>query len=187
LLCIAHIDRNRIDYKENAERAVALLLEIFRFPCLDRVVTCLDHVPFPLEVTILPAQKKGSVLIRWGPVVLFAGLIFWLSSLTGVPRLGGWSDKLFHFAEYFLFALLLWRALTAEHRGTVDLRRALGVLLIGSVYAASDEVHQSLVPGRYASIYDWFADVAGILGMITLMISRVKWRGGAVNYHYEKI
>jgi len=32
-----------------------------------------------------------------------------------------------------------------------------------SVYAASDEVHQSFVPGREMSILDWLADAAGIL------------------------
>ena len=121
------------------------------------------------------------------PVILFAAVIFWFSSRTGVPRLPGPTDKILHFVEYFIFALLLWRALAGSLTAEFTFRRAVAVFLIASLYALSDEVHQSFVPGRYASIYDWFADVAGILGMITLMISRVKWRGRAVNDHYEKI
>lgn len=31
------------------------------------------------------------------------------------------------------------------------------------VYAASDEVHQSFVPGREMSFMDWMADAVGLL------------------------
>ncbi|MCI0604185.1 VanZ family protein [bacterium] len=87
------------------------------------------------------------------------------------------SDKVLHFFEYSFFAFLLWRAFARERFWTLEIRRVIAVILIGSLYAASDEIHQSYVPGRYASIYDWVADVAGILGMITLMVFRLKWRG----------
>ena len=134
-------------------------------------------------------SKTTYFLFYWAPALLFAAAIFWLSSRSGVPHLPGPTDKILHFGEFFVFSLLLWRAFAGELFGKFALWRCIAVLLIGCAYALLDEVHQSFVPGRYASIYDWFADVAGILGMITLMLSRVKWRGGggAVNYHYEKI
>ena len=134
-----------------------------------------------------PNHKPLRFLFSWGPVILFAAVIFWFSSRTEVPELPGTTDKFVHFAEYFLFALLLWRALAGELFWRFDLRRSLAVFLTASVYAFSDEVHQSFVPGRNASFYDWLADVAGILGMITLVLSGVKWRGRDVNHHYEKI
>lgn len=63
-----------------------------------------------------------------------------------------------HLAEY---APLGWLSLKAFMPST-----AVGFLASVSfslVYAASDEVHQSFVPGRAASVMDWIADAAGIL------------------------
>lgn len=109
-----------------------------------------------------------------------------LSSLSAVPEMPKKSDKIVHFLEYFLFGFLLWRAVARDRFWAMESGRFLIVLLIGSLYAASDEIHQSYVPGRYASIYDWFADVAGILGMLTLMVIRLKWRGSD-RQRYETI
>lgn len=39
----------------------------------------------------------------------------------------------------------------------------LFVLLIGSIYAMSDELHQSFVPGRMPDIFDFLVDVIGII------------------------
>lgn len=161
--------------EENAERAVALFLEVFCFPCPHRAVDCLDHVSVSHDV--IRTSDTRQFIFYWGPAILYAGVIFLLSSFSDVPDIPKKSDKILHFIEYFLFALLLWRAVARERFWTFDKRRMIGVLLLGSLYAASDEIHQSCVPGRYASIFDWFADVAGILGMITLMVLTLKWRG----------
>lgn len=131
-------------------------------------------------------QHFFRFILYWAPVILYAGLIFALSSLSAVPEIPEKSDKILHFFEYFFFAFLLCRAFGRERLWTLESRRFLIVALIGSLYAASDELHQSYVPGRYASIYDWFADVAGILGMLTLMVIRLKWRGSG-RQSYETI
>ncbi len=39
----------------------------------------------------------------------------------------------------------------------------LVAVILGVVYAAGDEFHQSFVPGRFAHVLDWTADVAGLL------------------------
>ncbi len=39
----------------------------------------------------------------------------------------------------------------------------LASLVFSLAYAASDEVHQSFVPGREMSLMDWVADAVGIL------------------------
>src|SRR5687768_9952955 len=113
--------------------------------------------------------------------------IFWLSARSDVPAIPTHMDKIFHFIEYFGFAALLWFAVAKDKFWDFKIRLAIAVFLIAAAYAGSDEIHQKFVVGRNASIYDWFADVAGILGMLTLMLSRVKWRGPAVSYDYETI
>jgi VanZ family protein len=127
-----------------------------------------------------------STVYYWAPVILYAGIIFGLSSVSAVPEMPKNSDKILHFIEYFLFAFLLWRAFARERTWSLETGRFIIIALIGSLYAASDEIHQSYVPGRYASIYDWFTDVAGILGMLTLMVIRLKWRGSG-RQSYETI
>ena len=44
-------------------------------------------------------------------------------------------------------------------------------ILVGLVYASSDEIHQSFIPGRTASIIDVGIDTAGVfLGIISVLI-----------------
>jgi VanZ family protein len=95
---------------------------------------------------------------RWAPSLLWAAVIFALSSRPTLPRLPGvlgW-DKLQHTAGYLVGGVLLARALTGSRRGM-----AIAALL-GLLYGVSDELHQLLVPGRNASVLDWCADALGI-------------------------
>lgn len=61
-----------------------------------------------------------------------------------------------HFLVYaVLGALLAW---AARRTGT-----PLGIALAaGIAYAASDEWHQSWVPGRSSDVGDWIADALGV-------------------------
>lgn len=86
-------------------------------------------------------------------------LIFYLSSL---PKIGNYelpygADKIVHFAEYAVLGFLI--SLTLKFTGV---RRyiLLGVM-IATLYGISDEIHQSFVPMRDASIYDVVADSIG--------------------------
>lgn len=36
------------------------------------------------------------------------------------------------------------------------------LLLVGALYGLSDEWHQMYVPGRFADLGDWIADLAGL-------------------------
>jgi VanZ family protein len=65
-----------------------------------------------------------------------------------------------HFGEYFIFGLLLFRALRAPGRGW-QLRWACLAILIAALYASSDEIHQIFVPSRGASIWDALLDTVG--------------------------
>lgn len=53
------------------------------------------------------------------------------------------------------------------------LKLLLVTLFVGLIFAASDEIHQSFVPGRTASIYDFIADAIGIL-ISLLLFEKIK-------------
>jgi VanZ family protein len=67
-----------------------------------------------------------------------------------------------HFVEYFIFGLLVLRAIRGQRRGWA-LRWGLAALVIAAAYAALDEFHQSFVPGRTASPWDSLLDTTGAL------------------------
>lgn len=90
------------------------------------------------------------------------GLIFLLSAQGSLPQapddlLDTVLKKLGHLTEYAVLGILLYRALAP--RGVTA-----GVLLCTLVcagYAATDEFHQSLVPGRGPSAADALIDTLG--------------------------
>lgn len=99
-----------------------------------------------------------SWLRAWAPALVWAVVLFWLSSRPTLPTdLEGGLDKVAHFAAFMVLGLLLARAAIARRRPI-----ALPVLL-GLAYAASDEIHQYFVPGRYPDAADWLADAIGVL------------------------
>lgn len=71
--------------------------------------------------------------------------------------------KAAHVSEYAILAALLYRALgNTILRGRALLSAAI-VLLVCSLYAVTDEFHQSFVPSRTASARDVAIDSAGAL------------------------
>lgn len=115
-------------------------------------------------------------LRAWGPALLWAALIFTLSSRSRVPGPDfPNSDKVAHFGAYAILGLAL--AYGAARSGAAP----LWMIVLGSLYGASDEVHQSFVPGRSPDVADWVADSAGaIVGVLAFQLihSRRRVRGG---------
>jgi VanZ family protein len=114
---------------------------------------------------------RPAALKLWLPVVVWAAVIFALSSVPDLGTgLGGWDlvlRKLAHAAEYAVLGALLARA-TARP----GLAVALGVL-----YAVSDELHQSLVPGRMGAPLDVAIDAAGVVcGVLVWRRARARTR-----------
>jgi len=101
----------------------------------------------------------------WLPVIICAILIFYLSSLTGkeIPGLFTGQDIIGHLTEYAILALLLSRALKAYSLKLSYNKRLLLACVIAIIYAASDEFHQSFVPGRDCSSLDLLLDAIGSL------------------------
>jgi VanZ family protein len=98
----------------------------------------------------------------WLPPVLLMGLIFFFSAQPSLDSGLGWIDsvgrKLVHFGEYALLCFLCWRLLRT---GLPDRRAALAAFLVASLYAVTDELHQSFVEGRHGTPVDWAIDTAG--------------------------
>jgi VanZ family protein len=90
------------------------------------------------------------------------GAIFYLSAQPDLNSGLGLVDfigrKLIHFSMYALLCFLWWRLLSARMQST---RAILVALVLSSLYAASDELHQSYVEGRHGTPVDWLIDTAG--------------------------
>ena len=71
-------------------------------------------------------------------------------------------DKLYHFIEYGILGGLLTRAfVNAPPKWLPSQWVWVIAALLSIVYGASDEWHQTFVPGRFATLADWVADVLG--------------------------
>jgi VanZ family protein len=99
------------------------------------------------------------------------GMIFYLSHHPGdafkLPEI--WNiDKVLHALAYgFLAVTVIWAFPPRVRKQSPD-RIVAGVLCICLIYGISDEVHQSFIPGRFASSLDVVADVVGSMGVVFL-------------------
>jgi VanZ family protein len=89
------------------------------------------------------------------------GGIFYLShqpSLKVIPPLFQHQDKVLHAGMYFLLSvsMIVNRDLCRGYRPVPI------IFIFGLIYAVSDEIHQSFVPGRDCSAGDLLADIVGI-------------------------
>lgn len=91
--------------------------------------------------------------------MLWMGVIFWLSSLTGSTVPSRYST-LGHFSVYAVLGALYLLALPREMPVG---RRILIAVALASLYGVSDEFHQSFVPGRTPDPADWAMDTIGAL------------------------
>jgi VanZ family protein len=93
---------------------------------------------------------------------------------SGIPELttlpGGVSDKTGHFAAYALLGALVLRAMARARMAEISWRRASVAWLVAAAYGATDEWHQSFVPGRFAAMDDWLADAAGSAAAVFLLV-----------------
>lgn len=97
-----------------------------------------------------------------------AALIF---ALSAIPDLKSefslqWDfllRKLAHATEYALLAFFVLRAESAGHHQHHPWALLLGAWLVATLYAATDEWHQSFVPGREPAVHDVILDSSGAL------------------------
>jgi len=98
----------------------------------------------------------------WGPPLAFMTAIVGASSIQDLQTLpGDVSDKTAHFWAYFVLGALTLRALAAASWNAVTPRVAVSAWAIAAAFGATDEWHQSFVPGRTMALDDWVADAIG--------------------------
>lgn len=113
---------------------------------------------------------KGNHVRRFAayqlPLILYAALVLTVSSISGLPTpdLGiDFLDKLAHFCEYFIFLVLMFRALANPPFSLSGFTGYLLAVILSIVFAGFDEYYQSHIPGRESDIYDLVADSMGII------------------------
>jgi VanZ family protein len=116
----------------------------------------------------MPTSRAVSA---WLPVVLWAAVIFALSSIPHLGTgLGTWDTVLrkgAHVTEYAILGLLLLRATGRE----------VPAFLLGVAYAITDEFHQHFVSGRHSSPIDVAIDSTGVLIGIVVLARARRWMG----------
>jgi len=102
-------------------------------------------------------------------VLAWAAVIFAFSSVPDLGTgLGSWDllvRKIAHAVEFGVLGVLFLRAT----------RRPGLAFVLGTLYAVSDEVHQSFVPGRMGSAVDVAIDMIGVLaGIVVWQLVRAR-------------
>lgn len=99
--------------------------------------------------------------MAWGPAVLWAAALFFLSSLSdlGGPVWVQVNDKVVHMGAYaVLGATLAW----GRRRSGARIGHGW-MVSVGALYGVTDEIHQMFVPGRSGDPADLAADVVGLV------------------------
>ena len=148
----------------------------------------LDEVRYRVPPKSLPPPW----LIAWLPALLWAVVIFLASTDTfsayhtgryiepalrwlfpflsahSVELLHAFIRKGAHFAEYFIFYLLLYRGIRAGRAGW-HWSWAFYAWFIAAAYSALDEIHQSFVASRFASPWDSLLDSTGAFAALLVL------------------
>ena len=124
----------------------------------------------------------------WVPPLLYMALIFVVSSLEQPPLPMPefeWLtiDKLYHFVEYAILGGLLAIAFVKAKPAVMPSKLIwLAATVLSILYGASDEWHQTFVPGRFATLADWVADVLGsIAGVLAVYLYYRRKQSSAVS------
>ena len=124
---------------------------------------------------------KLNYIKNWLPVILWAGMIFYFSSIpdlrSGLPDIFDIIlRKIAHAGEFGILAILLWRAILSPKQKP-DKQPPTNVIVIVIItiilFAVSDEIHQGFVSGRVASATDVLIDSIGALtGLLIFALKR---------------
>lgn len=148
-------------------------------------------------------------MLRWLPPISWMALIFFASTGAGsaqntsriigpllrwifgaitdetVWRIQFYIRKTGHAVGYGILAILCWRALAKARRWTLKEWQARSAWLawgIASLYAVTDEWHQSFNPSRGASGWDVLLDSIGAALGLLVAWGLCRWRSGRIQH-----
>jgi len=129
---------------------------------------------------MMGAMQPKKLLSLWLPVLLWMGLISYLSAQPGLKVVEGpmdfWTRKPAHVGEYAILFLFFFRAI----KGSSSWKRReiyIGAGVLSFLFAVTDEFHQLLVPLREGELADLGFDLLGIIaGIIFLRLKLIKSR-----------
>lgn len=110
-------------------------------------------------------RKEVISVVRLLPSVCWMGLIFYVSAIPNLEFQGDLSAydfflrKFAHITEYAILTVLLWWGSSQD----ISHRKLVIAIVVGGLYAISDEVHQSFVDTRDGKLFDIGIDAIGIL------------------------
>ena len=148
------------------------------------------HLP---EIQVpLPPSRMQALLSAWWPALIWAAVIFCMSTDTFsaahtetiIEPILRWLKpslteeqfhlahyfirKSAHFTEYFVFCLLLFRAVRGSRLGW-RWTWGLTALFYAACYSALDEIHQAFVVSRTASAWDSLLDSSGAFAAVGVL------------------
>ena len=111
---------------------------------------------------MVQSERMKRLLLGYGPVLLWMGIIFHLSSQPVLPgSTVAWMDfffkKIAHITVYavlFYFVVRAEQLRTAQNHNKHIARTMFFAILWCFTYSMLDEYHQSFTPGRHPSIRD---------------------------------
>jgi hypothetical protein len=119
--------------------------------------------------------KLTSFLRYWGPAILMMAAIFAFSSISSddMPSFGLIDflvKKGGHALGYGLLALTFLRGLKGKNDRVIP-RQFFIAWILATLYSATDEFHQSFVPGRHPATTDVMIDSIGAV-LALLLVGR---------------
>lgn len=106
-------------------------------------------------------------LLKWLPAIFIMSCSWYLSSQPSIAHMPRFphADKVVHFICFG--GLCFWITFALK-------KKNITAIALSSVYGIIDEIHQSFVPGRSSSVFDWMADSAGSAAGFLLFLLTIK-------------
>ena len=106
-------------------------------------------------------ERWRSFKKYWMPVVLYAGFIFYISSIPSPVPLVTVDLSILHVPMFLVLSYLAARALSGGSQKFGGRNPILAAIIITAIYGVLDEFHQLYVPGRTFSLLDIGFDFLG--------------------------
>lgn len=117
--------------------------------------------------------EKKKIYFVYIPLTVYWISLFIATSVptTSLPTIAV-SDKVEHFAAFFILSILLTLTLLYQNKNSFLKNHFLASsFVIVALYGVIDEIHQYFIPGRYCELLDWISDVTGsVIGVFLVFI-----------------